>query len=130
MQMWRAILLRAQGHVVSVNMAPGCRTESVTHNKQAAAGLEGLQAFKPMLAFDSQTVSPIMTALVLYDLNCSTSAAQPSVELGNPWELFETCAWHGGGWRCAYNVDSIGKPSYLLGVLGGRRRDPTEAAEA
>jgi hypothetical protein len=129
MQMWRAILLRKEGHVVSANMAPGCRTESVCHNKQAAAGLEGFAAFKPMMAFDSQTVSPVMAALILYDLQCPTSASQPTVSLANPWQLFESCAWHGGGWRCAYNIDSIGKPSYLLGVLGGRRQDPTAAKQ-
>jgi hypothetical protein len=108
-------------------MAPGCRTESVCHNKQAAAGLEGFAAFKPMMAFDSETVSPIMAALNLFDLQSASSAAQPAVALANPWQLFETCAWHGGGWRCAYNIDSIGKASYVLGVLRGRRKDPTAA---
>jgi hypothetical protein len=37
----------------------------------------------------------------------------------NPLELFKFNSVHGGAWRCAYKVDSIGEISALIYFLGG-----------
>ena len=118
LQMWRAVLARAQGHVVSANMAPGCRTESVTHNKTVATALKGLSFFPPLVAFDAVTVAPIMCALALFDLGAAAgeSSAHPGTALDNPLQLFVQGAFHGGGWRCPFNSESVGTAGYLLGL--------------
>jgi hypothetical protein len=121
-QMWRAMIAQRDGSIVSANMAPGCRTESVTHNKSAARALEGFMAFRPFLTFDSSTVSPIMAGLLLNDVANPSSSARPSSLQGpppfaNPWLLFADTAFHGGGWRCAYQVESVGKASVVLGLF-------------
>jgi hypothetical protein len=36
----------------------------------------------------------------------------------NPLELFKFNSVHGGAWRCAYKVDSIGEISALIHFLG------------
>jgi hypothetical protein len=38
----------------------------------------------------------------------------PKNKLSNPNQLFSFGAFHGGVWRCAYEVDSIGEASVLL----------------
>jgi hypothetical protein len=38
--------------------------------------------------------------------------------IDNTLELFKTQAVHGGLWRCAYKVDSIGVPSALIYFAG------------
>ena len=58
-----------------------------------------------------------MFALLVNDLRNPKSAANPKVTLGNPQELFSHNAVHGGLWRCAYTLDSLGVPaavSYYL----------------
>lgn len=37
----------------------------------------------------------------------------------NPMELFKFGSVHGGAWRCAYKVDSIGEVSALIYFMGG-----------
>lgn len=37
-------------------------------------------------------------------------------------ELFKLCSLHGGVWRCAYKVDSIGEMSVIIHFLGGPKR--------
>jgi hypothetical protein len=34
-------------------------------------------------------------------------------------DVFGATAVHGGTWRCAYTVDSIGKASYIMGSIFG-----------
>ena len=121
-QMWRAMLAYKSGNTASCNMAPGCRTESVVHNKTAARALEGFSAFQPFLTFDSCIVAPIMTALLLHDVSNPAASARPSslggpAELTNPWLLFADTGFHGGSWRCAYQVESIGKACYCVGYF-------------
>lgn len=40
-------------------------------------------------------------------------------EIKNTMELFKHNSVHGGVWRCAYKVDSIGETSVLIHFLGG-----------
>lgn len=121
-QMWRVIKARAAGQTVSFNMAPPSRTESVVHSKTAAAGLEGMTAFRPIQAFDQSFVSAVMASLLLFDLISPETTASPTTAAGkalrNPHEIGLQNSFHGGGPRCAFNVNSIGAPSYVLGRLG------------
>jgi hypothetical protein len=103
-------------------MAPGCRTESVVHNKSAANALEGFMTFRPFLTFDSCIVAPIMAALLLHDVSNPASSARPASlggppALANPWLLFADTSFHGGSWRCAYHMESVGKAAYMAGLF-------------
>jgi hypothetical protein len=117
-QMWRAVQARHAGILVSVNMAPGCRTESVTHAAAAASALEGQALFSPLLAFDSSEVSCVMAMLLLWDLHSPTSTARPSNPLRNHNEIFLQNNFHGGGIRCPYRGETLGTVSYLAGSMG------------
>ena len=77
LQNWRGVVARADGTVVSANMAPGSRTASMRHVKTVAVGLEGQKYFAPLTAFDADVASALMANLLLYDLGCETSSARP-----------------------------------------------------
>jgi len=47
-------------------------------------------------------------------LNNPKSASNPKTSLSNPNQLFSFGSFHGGNWRCAYEVDSIGETSVLI----------------
>jgi hypothetical protein len=115
MQQWRGIVARDEGVVVSANHAPPCRTVSVVRNPLVVAALEGMSFFEPCAAFEPRTASAIMTCLMLWDLFTPESAANPATRLSNPTQLFVENAFHGGGWRCAYNSNSIGVLGYGIG---------------
>lgn len=136
LQNWRGVVARAGGTVVSANMAPGSRTASMRHVKTVAVGLEGQKYFAPLTAFDADTAAALMANLLLYDLGCETSSAKPEWgrpkkkggqdggedgdEKGrHPMDVFGETAAHGGTWRCAWSVDSIGRASYVAGMLWG-----------
>lgn len=57
---------------------------------------------------------------------CQDSSAHPGWKGGSggeeeahPMDVFGATAVHGGTWRCAYTVDSIGKASYIMGSIFG-----------
>jgi hypothetical protein len=55
-----------------------------------------------------------MSTLLIYDLYDAQSVGNPKVPLDNPNQLFSYNAFHGGVWRCAYEIDSIGEASVFL----------------
>jgi len=55
-----------------------------------------------------------MSAILFHDLNNEKSAVHPKQKLSNPNELFKWGSFHGGAWRCAYEVDSLGEASVLI----------------
>lgn len=114
MQHWRAITARNKGCIVSSNIAPSTSTVSVVHNRTFAWAYEGMPYFEPFEIFAPETSNAVMSALLFYDLNDSGSWATPNTSLGNPNQLFSHGSFHGGVWRCAYEVDSIGESSVLL----------------
>ena len=116
-QTWRCMTSRSAGAVVSANLAPPMYTESICHVKTAMAGLNGFQGFKPMAAFDPDTVAPLLTLVLLWDLTSDASTAQPSTKMTSPTLLFLQNSFHGGTWRCPYEQDSIGSSLFLLGKL-------------
>lgn len=111
LQQWRCISACTTGKaLVAAPVAPATRTNSVTHSDKAAAGLEGLNLFLPIVAFDVQPCATLLTAIVLYQLENNSISS-----LKHPLQHFAHGAVHGGYWRCPYQVNSLGIMSYLLG---------------
>ena len=100
LQQWRALLARAAGHRVSLNIAPSSSTDSVISNPALAAAFAGARPFG-VEVFAPETTSALMAALWVHDLRCEDSAANPARALGHPFELFMDNACHGGLWRSA-----------------------------
>ena len=114
MQHWRAIIARSKGCIVSSNIAPSTSTVSVVQNRTFAWAYEGMPFFKPYEIFAPETSNAVMSALLFSDLNNAKSVANPKTKIGNPNQLFSYGSFHGGAWRCAYEVDSIGETSVLI----------------
>jgi len=112
MQQWRCMVAHAgEGIRVAAPHAPGTRTWSVMHSPEAATAVEGIQYFPPLLTFDVQPSSSLLTAILLHQLHEATAPLQ----CRHPLELFWDGAVHGGGWRCPYSYDSILVVTYVLG---------------
>jgi hypothetical protein len=118
LQLWRCMMAIADGEAVVPIMAPPTRTDSVTHNVQAAAALEGLPTVAPPnVSFDIAGSSNLLTAILLHKLT-EVSLHSPLMEgkpPQHPMELFWDGAVHGGLWRCPYRTDSCGVLAYLYG---------------
>lgn len=114
MQHWRAIIARAEGHIVASNVAPSTSTASVTQNRTFAWAYEGMPYFTPYEIFAPETSKSVMIAILFHDLNNRKCVANPKTKLDNPNQLFSYGSFHGGVWRCAYEIDSIGECSVLL----------------
>jgi len=116
LQHWRAIVAHNQGSIVSSNIAPATSTASVTSNKMFAMAYEGMPYFKPYEIFEPSTSNAVMSGLLLSDLNDADGASYPESDKtkGNPNELFKWGGFHGGTWRCAYEMDSIGEASVMV----------------
>jgi Protein tyrosine phosphatase-like protein, PTPLA len=114
MQHWRAIVARSKGCIVSSNVAPSTSTASVVHNRTFAWAYEGMPYFKPYEIFAPETSNAVMSTLLIYDLYDPKSVGNPKVSLDNPNQLFAYNSFHGGVWRCAYKIDSIGEASVFL----------------
>lgn len=120
LQHWRAILAH-QTCVVSSNIAPSTSTVSVIHNRQFAWAYQGMPYFKPFEIFAPDTSNSVMTAILLNDLFDTKGIAKPNDGTNdlvkNPYQLFQFGSFHGGAWRCAYEVGSIGESSVLIYFL-------------
>jgi Protein tyrosine phosphatase-like protein, PTPLA len=114
MQHWRAIIARSKGCIVSSNVAPSTSTASVVHNRTFAWAYEGMPYFKPYEIFAPETSNAVMSAILFADLNDPSSAGNPKTAHANPNQLFSYGSFHGGVWRCAYEIDSIGEASVFL----------------
>lgn len=58
-----------------------------------------------------------MGALLLRDVADSATPSNPTLPLKNPLQLFSYGSFHGGVWRMAYTIDSIGTASVLAYLL-------------
>jgi len=117
MQHWRAVVAREVcGCVVSSNVAPSTATASVVHNRQFAWAYDGMPFFRPMEIFQQETSNAVMGALLIHDVRNPDSASNPKgkSKLTNPLELFSRTSFHGGVWRCAYKIGTIGEVSVLI----------------
>ena len=114
-QRWRATVAQADGHQVSVNVAPATNTRSVTKNRALAAaysvaGRFGVEVFAP------QSSRVLMAALLVHDLRAEVP---PPV---HPDDLFVSGAAHGGLWRAAYDLRSVIGLAAVAGLPAALRR--------
>jgi len=114
MQHWRAIIARSKGCIVSSNIAPSTSTVSVVSNRQFGWAYEGMPYFTPFEIMAPEVSNSVMTALLMFDLNDKSSSGNPENKLNNPNQLFQYGSFHGGVWRCAYTVGSVGEPSVVV----------------
>lgn len=118
MQHWRVVVARQEYHCwVSSNIAPSTATASVVSNKLFAMAYGGMRFFRPMEVFQQETSNAVMGALLLRDVFDPATPSNPSLPLKNPLQVFSSGSFHGGVWRMAYTVDSIGTPSVLAYIL-------------
>jgi hypothetical protein len=115
-QRWRALQARAQGRLVSVNVAPATRTRSVLRNRVLAAAYAGAHRFG-VEVFDPSTSNTLMAALLVHDLREPKAAAAPATTLRHPLELFWQGANHGGLWRNAFEPRSVLGLAVALGMV-------------
>jgi hypothetical protein len=73
---------------VSINIAPATATASVTNNKQFALAYGGMHVFKPMEIFYQEVSNAVMGMLMIYDISCKDSPANPTFQLDNPQVYF------------------------------------------
>lgn len=116
LQRWRAILARANGTVVSCNVAPASYTRSVTKNRLFMIAYRGAGTFG-LDAYAADTTKALMAGMLVYDLNHPESSAQPSTNLNHPHELFMRGANHCGTWRMPHQLSSMLYPAVIRGVL-------------
>ena len=114
LQHWRAVVSRSNGCWVSSHIAPSTSTASVVHNKQFAWAYDGMPFFVPFEIFDQNTSNAVMSGILVHDLRNKQAVANPSVPLRNPLELFKHNSFHGGVWRAAYKVGTIGEISVIV----------------
>jgi hypothetical protein len=115
LQHWRAMLLYAEGHPVSSNVAPSTRTISVVSNKLIGIAYDGMPQFRPMEVTFQETSNAVMGALLIHDIrnargvarHHSSNSSNSSGPLSNPLQLFSMNSFHGGVWRCGYTLESI-----------------------
>lgn len=122
-QHWRAQITYEEGAIASSRIAPSTATASVMHNKTFQWAYFGMRYFRPLEIFHQQTTNAIMTGLLIHDVVISESSKNPAnrdqYDIANTLELFRTESVHGGIWRAAYKVDSIGEFSAVVYFLGG-----------
>lgn len=109
-QRWRATTAFADGHTVSVNVAPATDTYSVTKNKILASTYKGAGAFGIEI-FDPATSSAMLAALLVHDLN----VGRPEVDL--QWQHESSGAASGGLWRQPYLPRTALPVAALLGTV-------------
>ncbi len=119
LQRWRALVARAQGTPVSLNLAPATRTKSVVKNRALAAAYAGAGRFG-VEVFEPATSTTLMAALLVHDLRNPAAAANPATVLDNPMDLFAQAANHGGLWRAAYAPRSVLGIAAVLGMFESR----------
>jgi len=118
-QRWRALVARADGIPVSLNLAPATRTRSVVRNRALAAAYAGADRFG-VEVFNPSTSTTLMAAMLVHDLRNPTSTAHPETPLDNPMDLFVSGANHGGLWRAAYAPRSVLGIAAVLGMFESR----------
>ena len=114
LQRWRATAARAEGTVVSLNVAPSTRTRSVLKNRVLAAAYAGAHRFG-IEVFEPATTNVLMAALLVHDLH---TGGGPERE--HPWQQEAEGAVHGGLWRAAYAPRSALGLATVLGVGASR----------
>lgn len=114
LQRWRATTARAEGALVSLNVAPSTRTRSVLKNRVLAAAYAGAHRFGIEI-FEPATTNVLMAALLVHDLHTGGGPEQE-----HPWQQEAHTAVHGGLWRAPYAPRSALGLATVLGVGASR----------
>mmetsp|Transcript_85990 Transcript_85990/g.168199 ORF Transcript_85990/g.168199 Transcript_85990/m.168199 type:complete len:552 (+) Transcript_85990:84-1739(+) len=126
LQHWRAVVAYEGNHTVSSNIAPSTSTLSVVSNKSFGWAYQGMPYFKPYEIFVQETTNALMAAVLIADVTDKAAVANPANRkasgIKNPLELFKFNSVHGGLWRAAYKVDSIGEVSAIIYFMGGPKK--------
>jgi hypothetical protein len=103
LQQWRALVARAAGHQVSINVAPPTETSSVLSNRAIAAGYQAADVFG-VEVFQPETTTALMAALWVHDLRrgAAETATDAATAAPHPLDLISQGACHGGFWTVAY----------------------------
>jgi len=115
LQRWRATVARADGTLVSLNVAPPTRTRSVLKNRALAAAYAGAHRFG-VEVFEPSTSNVLMAALLVHDLHTDGGPRHDE-----PWQDEAYAAVHGGLWRLPYAPRSILGMAALFGWGAARR---------
>lgn len=119
-QHWRAMVAFSNGCWVSSNVAPSSRTASVVSNKLFELAYNGMHAYTPMEVTHQETSNTVMGALLIHDMRNKEGHANPGAavnkELENPLCLFRSNSFHGGVWRTAYTLNTIGTGAVLYAL--------------
>ncbi len=116
LQQWRALIARASGQRVSINVAPSTMTRSVIKHPALKAGYNGADLFGVEI-FAPETTSALMAALWVHDLRYPGSAANPATPLTHPLDLITAQACHGGLWRSGFLPRSAMPIAALIGIM-------------
>lgn len=123
LQHWRAMIQYNAGNIVSSNIAPSTATLSVVSNRSFGWAYGGMPYFKPYEIFQQDTTNAVMAGVLVANITQSESPSNPknrdACGIKNTLELFKCNSVHGGLWRAAYKVDSIGVTSVFIHFLGG-----------
>jgi hypothetical protein len=119
LQRWRALVARASGTPVSLNLAPATRTQSVVKNRVLSAAYAGAGRFG-VEVFEPATSTTLMAALLVHDIRNPSAAANPATVLTNPMDLYVQGANHGGLWRTPYSPRSVLGFAAVLGMFEAR----------
>ena len=114
LQRWRAVVARADGATVSLNVAPPTRTRSVVKNRALAAAYAGAHRFGVEI-FEPATSNVLMAALLVHDLHTGGGPEHP-----HPWQDEAHAAVHGGLWRAPYAPRSALGLAAVLGYGAAR----------
>jgi hypothetical protein len=121
LQRWRALVARAHGIRSSINVAPATTTRSVTRNRILAAAYAGAHRFG-VEVFAPETSNALMAALLVHDLRCDDSSANPAWPLDHPLDLYVLGAAHGGLWRAPWTPPTVLGVAAVTGLVTGRAR--------
>ncbi|HSH05196.1 MAG TPA: hypothetical protein VLL52_21960 [Anaerolineae bacterium] len=122
LQQWRAVVARAEGQRVSLNVAPSTTTQSVIKNRALKAGFDGASMYG-VEVFAPETTNALMAAMWVHDLRYDGGASNPETVLDHPLELLMEGANHGGLWRAGYlprtALPLAAVVGFVKGSLGG-----------
>lgn len=108
LQRWRTEASWSHGQAASFNVAPPTWTTSVTKNKVLAAGYYGARS-AGLEVFSPETMSVLMTALLVHDLNVAAPDEHP--ELG-----LTRAGIHGGYWRVPHDIRTTLLYTGIVGI--------------
>jgi hypothetical protein len=108
LQRWRTIESWREGYGASFNVAPPTWTVSVTKNRVLAAGYYGARS-AGLEVFEPDTMSVLMTAMLVHDLNTTPAQVHPELALTRD-------GIHGGYWRVPHDIRSTLLYTGLVGI--------------